>query len=350
MKIRTLLVDSSYLLKRSFNGAKDTSTNKFGHIGGLYSFLTTVRKLIKEHKINKVVLVWDGQNGGVYRHHIDAAYKANRKNKTWHGKIEMSDAELRREKEKEESILKQRQRIKAYAEELFLRQIEVDEIEGDDLIAAYCMQYNNKEEIYLYTNDRDFSQLLDLNITILFANIEQPVTRTNYFFNFGYHFSNALIMKIISGDVSDNVKGIQGIKEDMLLKYFPDLKFRTFTVREICRKADEINKERANNKQKPLKNFENLLGNIDRLIMNHRLVNLKEPFLNEQAREELAQLEMPLEPADRGSKNLYKMMMEDEFLTVYGSTFVQYVEPFYAVIMNEKQLLTEYLKKNKGNL
>lgn len=350
MKIRTLLVDSSYLLKRSFNGAKDTSTNKFGHIGGLYSFLTTVRKLIKEHKINKVVLVWDGQNGGVYRHHIDAAYKANRKNKTWHGKIEMSDAELRREKEKEESILKQRQRIKAYAEELFLRQIEVDEIEGDDLIAAYCVQYNNKEEIYLYTNDRDFSQLLDLNITILFANIEQPVTRTNYFFNFGYHFTNALIMKVISGDVSDNIKGIDGIKEGALLKYFPDMKFKTLTVREICRKADEINKERVANKQKPLKIFENLLSHIDRLKMNYRLVNLKEPFLNDVAREELAQLEMPLEPTDRGSKNLYKMMMEDEFLTVYGSTFVQYVEPFYAVIMNEKQLLTEYLKKNKGNL
>ena len=57
MKTRTLLVDSSYLLKRSFHGAKDTYTNKFGHIGGLYQFMTTLRKLIKEHLINKVVLV-----------------------------------------------------------------------------------------------------------------------------------------------------------------------------------------------------------------------------------------------------------------------------------------------------
>ena len=350
MKIRTLLVDSSYLLKRSFNGAKDTSTAKFGHIGGLYSFLTTVRKLIKEHKINKVVLAWDGQNGGVYRHHIDAAYKANRKNKSWHGKIEMNEVELRREKEKEESILKQRQRIKAYAEDLFLRQIEVDDVEADDLIAAYCAQYNNKEEIFLFTNDRDFSQLLDLNITILFANIEQPVTRTNYFFNFGYHFSNALIMKIISGDVADNIEGIHGIKEDTLLKYFPDMKYKHFTVREICQKADEINKERIANKKKPLKVFENLLNNVKRLRMNYKLINLKEPFLNEQAREELAQLEMPLEPTNRGSKNLYKMMLEDEFLTIYNSTFPNYVEPFYTVITNEQDLLKEYYKNNKGNL
>ena len=65
MKIRTLLVDSSYLLKRSFHGAKNTHTANFGHIGGLYSFLTTVRKFIKEYWINKVVLVWDGENGGL---------------------------------------------------------------------------------------------------------------------------------------------------------------------------------------------------------------------------------------------------------------------------------------------
>ncbi|MDX1285967.1 MAG: hypothetical protein R3182_13185, partial [Draconibacterium sp.] len=130
MKIRTLLVDSSYLLKRSFHGAKDTHTNKFGHIGGLYSFMTTIRKLIKQYKINKVVLVWDGENGGIYRHQIDTAYKANRKDKSWHEKIQLSEAEIRREQEKEESILKQRKRIQAYAEELFLRQIEVDEIEG----------------------------------------------------------------------------------------------------------------------------------------------------------------------------------------------------------------------------
>ena len=350
MKIRTLLVDSSYLLKRSFHGAKDTYTKSFGHCGGLYSFLTTIRKLIKDYKINKVVLVWDGEGGGTFRHQIDFAYKANRKNKKWNQKIEMNEYELRKEKEKEESILKQRKRIQAYAEELFLRQIEVDDIEGDDLIAAYCVDYNNKEEIFLYTNDRDFSQLLDLNITILFANIEQPITSINYFYHFGYHFSNALLMKIIGGDTADNIQGIKGIKEAVLLQHFPELKFKHLTVREICHKADELNKERIKNKLKPLKVFENLLNGIERLKMNYELVNLRKPFLNEQAIEDLAQLQIPLSPEGRGSKNLYKMMMEDEFLTVYKSTFVQYVEPFYTVIMNEKQLLTEYQKNNKGKL
>lgn len=348
MKIRTLLVDASYLLKRSFHGAKDTYTNKFGHIGGLYGFMTMLRKLIKDHKINKVVLAWDGENGGIFRYDIDEEYKANRKSKEWYGKIELSEHEIRREKEKEQSILKQRKRIQAYAEELFIRQIEVDEIEADDIIAAYCHENHNVEDILIYTNDRDFAQLLKLDITILFGNITQPVNKINYMMYFEHHHTNALVMKIITGDSADNIKGVDNLKEKTLLKHFPELKYKPLTVREICKMADDLNKERVSNKKKPLKVFENLLNSVERLKINYKLVNLDEPILNEKAIEELEQLKIPLSPEGRGSKYLYKMMLEDEFLKVYGSTFVNYVEPFYTVIMNEKQLLKEYNKKNSS--
>jgi 5'-3' exonuclease len=347
MKTRTLLVDSSYLLKRSFHGAKDVYTTNFGHIGGLYSFLTTVRKMIKDHMINKVVLVWDGEGGGIDRHYIDDAYKANRKTKEWHKKIEMSMHDIKKEREKEASILKQRLRIQEYAEELYLRQIEVNETEADDLIAAYCLQYNNKEEIYIYSQDRDFAQLLDLNITIIFPNLSQPVTKTNYMMHFNHHYSNALVLKIICGDKADNIKGIAGMGEKTLLEHFPELKFRHITVKEICQKAEAINKERVANKLKPLQALDNLLHNIDRLRMNFKLVNLREPMLNEGAKTALYELEAPIDIENRGSKNLIPLMTRDEFLTVYGSTFVQYVEPFYTVITCERDMYNknEELKK-----
>jgi 5'-3' exonuclease len=344
VKTRTLLVDGSYLLKRSFSGAKDTYTDSYGHIGGLYSFMTTLRMLIRDYRANKVILAWDGENGGIQRHVIDPAYKANRKNKKWYVKIELSDAEIKREEYKEQSLLKQRKRIQSYAEDLFIRQIEVEGIEADDLIAAYVIEKSNDEDITLYTNDRDFLQLLEYDITIKFGNIQNPINKTNFFFEFDYHYKNALSIKIIEGDTSDNLAGIAGIKETTLLKHFPEMKFKQFTVREICKKADEINKERVKNKKKPLKAFENLLSNIERLKINHRLMNLSEPFLNEEAEEELAQMEMPLSDEDRNSKNLLIMMNEDQFLSVYGGTFVNYIEPFYPVIMNEKQNYKNYLK------
>ena len=345
MKIRTLLVDANYLLQRSYHGAKNVQTTKFGHLGGLYQFMTTLRKLIKEHMINKVVICWDGERGGIMRHLIDVNYKSNRTSKEWYTKIEMTDYEIRREKEKKESILKQKKRIQAYSEELFLRQIEVDDIEADDLIAEYCLKHHLNEEVYIFTNDRDFAQLLDLNITIIFGNIPQPVSKLNYMMYFEHYYQNALTLKIIEGDTADNIEGIEDLKEKTLLKYIPELKFKPLSVKDICIKADEINKERVLNKKKPIKALSNLINNVDRLKLNYQLINLRTPMLNETAIDELSQLELPLSADDRGSKNLYKMMIEDEFLTVYGGSFSSYVEPFYTVIMNEKKILTEYLKK-----
>jgi hypothetical protein len=192
--------------------------------------------------------------------------------------------------------------------------------------------------------------MLYLNITILFENIDVPITKDNFLFNFGYSYKNALTIKIIEGDTADVIKGVGMLKRDKLLQYFPELKFKPMMVKELCAKADQINKERTEGKpkKKPLKALENLVNNIDRLVMNYKMMNLRNPFLNEQALDELEQLAMPLSADERGSKFLIKMMNDDEFLTVYGGTFPSYVEPFYPVIMNEKKILKEYNKNNKS--
>lgn len=345
MKVRTLLVDSSYLFKKSVNGAKNTYTDAFGQIGGLYSFLTTVRKLIRDYSINKVVLCWDGENGGIARYRIDRNYKSNRKSKDWFKKTKLTPNEIILEKKKKISHLKQKKRIQAYAEELFLRQIEVDEIEADDIIAAYCYKYNNKEEIFLYSSDRDFVQLLNLNITIIFPTHDKPITKKNFFTAFGYHYANSLPFKIISGDTSDNIPGTGNLRETKILKHFPDLRAKKTTVNEICKLAKELNEKRVIEGKKPFTYFENLLKNKERLKINHRLMNLSEPMLNDVAREELEQLDLPLSPVDRNNKNLFKLMEEDEFLSVFGGTFVNYVEPFFVVIMAEKKKFEDFIKK-----
>lgn len=342
---KTLLVDSSYLLKRSFSGAKNGYT-KVGFMGGVYGFLTTVRKLVKEFKINKVVLVWDGQNGGIQRYRIDSKYKSNRKDKSWYVPIELTDAEIKAEKEKNQSILLQKKKIQNYAEELFLRQIEVDEIEADDLIAAYCLKKHKDEEIIVYTDDRDFLQLLTLNISIYLQRKNALIEAGNFFNYFNYFYKNALTMKILCGDDSDMVEGIEGLGEKTLLQHFPELIDSEVTVRSICKKSVEINEQRKANKQKPLKALENITKDIGRLKTNHTLMNLFEPFLNEKAIEQLNELDIPLSDEDRGGNNLYKLMMDDDFLSLFSNygNYASYVEPFYQVISKEKDLLKKYNK------
>lgn len=345
MDVRTLLVDAPYLFKRSLFGAKDLYTPEFGKISGLYGFITKVRSLIKQHQINKVVLTWDGQNSGRARHIIDSGYKANRESKDWYNKIELSDAQIAREENNKESVLKQIVTIQEYAEELYFRQIEVDQIEADDLIAQYCMDKHNEEDIFIFTNDRDIAQMLDLNVTIIFGNIDTPITKSNFIMNFDYHYSNVLTIKTLTGDVSDNIKGIKGLGEKGLIKKFPELTYKHMTVNEICNRGIQINKERVENKKKPLKVFEEIMESREKLISNHKIINLHEPFLNKESFNALETLDLPLDDTNRGSANLWNLMKRDGYMSVYGYDFVSYIEPFYPVIMKEKDILKKYLAK-----
>jgi len=346
METKTLLVDASYLFKRSYHGVKNAHTSA-GHIGGVYGFLTKIRKFIKDLKVNKIVLVWDGENGGIYRHRIDHLYKSNRKDKSWYQPIELTQEEIDRENDKDKSALFQRKRVQAYCEELFIRQIEVQDIEADDLIAAYCKRNHKKEEIILYTNDKDFLQLLTLDIGIYLESEHAIVEAGNFFNYFNYFYKNALTMKILCGDNSDVIAGIDGLAETTLLKHFPELIDSEVSVRDICKKSVLINEERKKEKKKPIKALANITENIERLKINHQLMNLNEPFLSEEAYKELDALELPLSDDNRGSKNLYPMMVEDDFLSLYSNygNFADYVQPFFTVIAREKDLLKKYMKK-----
>lgn len=347
METKTLLVDASYLLKRSFHGVKNGYSNA-GHIGGVYGFLTKIREFIKKLKVNKVILFWDGENGGIERHKLYFPYKSNRKDKSWYQPIQLTQEEIERELEKDQSILYQRKRVQAYSEELFLRQIEVPEIEADDLIAEYCKRNHKKEEIILYTNDKDFLQLLELDIVIYLESVKELVEAGNFFNYFKFFYKNALTMKILYGDDSDVIPGIEGLGEATLLKHFPELIDSEVKVRDICRRTVEILEQRKKEKKKPILALENILNNIEQLKINHKLMNLNEPFLNDEAREALDVLMLPLSDKNRGTKNLYPMMVEDDFLSLFSNygNFADYVQPFYTVVAREKDLLKKYQENN----
>jgi len=329
------------------NGAKDSFTNS-GFMGGLYGFLTKVRQIVKENQINKVVLMWDGENGGIDRYRLDPKYKSNRVDKSWFVKIELTEEEIERELNKKQSALVQKAKIQNYAEELYLRQIQVDEIEADDLIAGYVLKNAKNEDIIIYSRDKDYLQLLDYGIKIKMDDYDRLISAGNFFMNFPYHYKNALTIKIICGDDSDKIDGVGGLKEKGLLTHFPILAERYVSVKELCVMSDQINAERAKNKQKPLIALKNITTKIDRLKLNYELMNLSKPFLNEAAIQAIESLDTALVDENRGSSNLHRLMKEDDFLALYSNygNFVSYVEPFYTVIAREKELYKQHQKNN----
>ena len=136
--MRTLLIDGDNLFKIGFHGVRDLYVEG-NHIGGVFHFLNTLRRQLDENEYDKIIVFWDGKGNSTVRREIYPAYKLNRRN-------DMNEQKL-------ESYYWQKSRVKEYLEESFIRQIEVDENESDDLIAYYC-QIATEEKITIFSSDK----------------------------------------------------------------------------------------------------------------------------------------------------------------------------------------------------
>ena len=149
--VRTLLVDGNSLLNTGFHGIKNMYHND-EHIGGLYHFLNTLRKLIDDYVITKVVVFWDGKDNTKPRIEMYPEYKLNRKLKP------KSQDDL-------QSYDRQKLRVQEYLEELYVRQATFKWCEADDCLAYYCLESKN-EEIIVLTSDRDLLQIISKNVSL----------------------------------------------------------------------------------------------------------------------------------------------------------------------------------------
>ena len=327
--IKTLLVDGNNLFKIGFHGAKDVFNNG-DHVGGVYHFVNILRKFLEEHNHDKVVVFWDGESNSSIRKSIYPQYKENRRES-------MNEY-------KYESYLYQRSRVKQYLEEIFVRQIEVEDNEADDLIAYYC-KISKDEQIIIFSADKDLTQLISENVTIY-----SPITK-QYFKNGDMisinkvdipHY-NVLLTKVFTGDKSDNIDGIQGLGEKTLVKLFPQLQEKPCTIEEILDYARNIPQD------KPSKTLTNLLtGKTKSTILgeefyttNKKIVDLTNPLITADGKDLVEQiLTDTIDPTDRGYKNLMRMMMEDglfKYLPKDNEAWVNFLKPFMKLTRKEKR-------------
>lgn len=117
---KTLLVDGNNLFKIGYHGVREYY-HKGNHIGGIYHFMNTLRRFIDEDNYDKVIVFWDGENNSIQRKKIFPEYKENRRYNR------LNDIQ-------KQSFDWQLSRVKQYLEEMFIRQVEIDENESDDMI------------------------------------------------------------------------------------------------------------------------------------------------------------------------------------------------------------------------
>jgi 5'-3' exonuclease len=341
--ISTLLVDGNALFMNSYSPTKDMYNYKGEKIGGVFQFLTTLRKLINENLYNRVFVFWDGKFSGKLRYEIYSDYKANRNKDYINGTIP-DDPEK----------LIQKIIIQEYLEELFVRQLEDDIVEGDDFIAYYCLSSDSNENITICTGDRDMCQLISDRVQIYFLDKKVYVNIENYKEHFKHHQKNAALIKIISGDTSDNIKGIKGVGEETLLKQFPELINEEYSIERLINKAKFIQEDRSIKKQKPLLALNNLINGVTEGIqgkdfykINKQLVDLKNPLITKSGIEAINELiSLPINPENRSMKNAYSLMKRDGIDVRVINYSEDYLLPFKKLMEREKKIFNKLEQKN----
>ena len=328
--VKTLLVDGNNLVKIGFHGVKDYYHNG-KHIGALWHFVNTIRRFIDEQNFDKVVVMWDGDDNSSTRKLIYPQYKEQRRDRDNEYKLD--------------SFTEQKERIKQYLEDCYVRQINVDNNEADDLIAYYC-QISDNEQKTIYSGDKDLTQLISDKVSVYY-----PRTKETYQLGskikcdiYEFPHQNIKTYKILSGDKSDNIDGISGLGEKTLIKFFPELLEKPVSITDILEKAENLLKENKNNKT-----LQNLISGKTKsgvhgeefFAINEKIINLSNPLITDDAKElvELYYRET-LDPDGRGHRNLIKMMMEDGFfkyLPKGDDAWVNFVRPFMKLTRKEKR-------------
>lgn len=331
--INTLLVDGNALFKIGFFGAKSEYNHRAEHIGGLYQFLTILRKLLNENLYHRVYVFWDGKLSGKLRYNIYPLYKSGRNKDYINGSQPVDESEVI-----------QKMTIRNYLDELYIRQLQHDFIESDDFIGYYCINKKSNEKITICTTDRDMCQLITEDVRIYFCDLKNYIDNTNYSSYFCHHLDNAALIKIITGDNSDTIKGVKGVKETKLLTLFPEIKERKVTLNEIIEKATILQQQRIEAKQKPLGVLDNIINGItdgpqgnELYRINTALVDLKNPMMTDEGKQQLQDLiEGEFSTENRGIKNVLNFMKYDGLERIIGSTrYPEYLLPFKKLIERE---------------
>ena len=326
---KTLLVDGNNLLKIGFHGVREFYHNG-RHVGGVWHFLNTLRKFLEEHNYDKVVVFWDSKTSSSQRRLIYPKYKLNRR---------PSESE-----QKEDAFLEQKQRVRQYLEEMFVRQLETEHSEADDLIAYYC-QVSLDETKTIFSSDRDLTQLISEKVSIYSPSTKQYYRNgdTIKVYEAEIPHYNVKTLKIITGDGSDNIDGIFYMGEKTLLKFFPEILEKPVEITDILSKGENLLKEEKGNSalQNLLsgKTKEGIFGD-EFYVVNKKLVDLSEPLISDEGKDLVnSYYSESLDPDGRGYKNLIRMMMEDglfKYLPKNDENWIYFLKPFLKLTRKEK--------------
>lgn len=207
-----LLIDGSNRFISCFSVSQDV--NLIGqHVGGITTFLKSIAKIIRDISPSRVIILFDGKNNSNKRQKKSKDYKKNRSNRTSLNKYFLFETIEEEKKSIETQIL----RLIDYLEYLPVTIMAIDDVEADDVI-SYIINKCKYKKATIVSNDKDFIQLINDNVSI-FDPIKKIIFDTKTVKEtYKVSPNNFINYKILLGDTSDNIKGINGVGKKSIEK------------------------------------------------------------------------------------------------------------------------------------
>ena len=260
---KVLIIDGLNTFIRSFS--VNPAMNDDGvHIGGIAGFLKSIRYTLSVIKPTRCIIVFDGKNGSKRRRKIYPEYKAQRKiKKRLNRNVDWGTAPA----DEQESMKLQMGRLVEYLEYLPLTLVSIDGVEADDVMAYISKQLLLKSKIVLMSTDKDFLQLVDNRISVWSPTKKILYTPEKVKDEYGIPSKNLLTYRILDGDKSDNINGVQGAGLKSIIKYIPSIT-----------EDDEFNAKNlldfVNNSDSKIKLLENIKNSSNLVKRNYLLMQL----------------------------------------------------------------------------
>lgn len=207
MSEKILLIDGNSMANRAFYATmgRMMKTPTGISTNAVYGFFQIMFKTIEEENPDKIIVAFD-ISSSEKRTKIFSEYKAGR-HKT------------------PEDLTMQFPIIKELLRMMNIPIVQKDGIEADDILGAIAKKEGKKgNKIIILTGDRDYFQLVDMNVNIRYPKTIMGKTEyiiyDNYKINeeYGLLPEKLIEVKALMGDASDNIPGVKGIGEKTALK------------------------------------------------------------------------------------------------------------------------------------
>lgn len=211
------LIDGSAYIYRAFFALPALNNSKGLQTNAVYGFMTTLLKIIREHKPDGLAVAFD-EKGPTARHEEFKEYKAQRP--------PMPDG-----------MKGQIPYIHRVVEALNIPAVKQVGYEADDLIGTLARQAEHAGyDVVIVTGDKDMLQLLTPHVRIYDPVKDKWSGDAECVAKFGVEPGRVVEVMGLMGDTSDNIPGVKGIGEKTAMKLIAQFG----TIEELLCRLDEV--------------------------------------------------------------------------------------------------------------